>query len=402
MFAIRKVNQDIIYVGADDRRLELFENMFPIDRGVSYNAYVIKDEKTALLDTADASVSRQFFENLEAALDGRSLDYLIVNHMEPDHCALIGEVLFRYPDVQIVTNAKSFQMISQFFDVALEESRKIVVKEGDELDLGKHKLTFVLAPMVHWPEAMMTYDKTDKILFSADAFGTFGTNDGRIFNDEMDYQADSFVQDARRYYTNIVGKYGAQVQAVLKKAATLDIQMLCPLHGPVWRTDLGFVLNLYQKWSTYEAEEQGVAVFYGSIYGNTESAVAALVMRLADQGIHNIHAYDVSKTDISYLIAETFKFPVIVLASPTYNAGIFPKMENLLADMKALNVQNKKVAVIENGTWAPTCAKAITEKLGEMKNVELIGEKLTIKSSLRDEEALEQLAAAIVQAVKES
>lgn len=399
MFAIRKVNQDITYVGADDRRLELFENMFPIARGVSYNAYVIQDEKTALLDTADASVGRQFFENLEAALEGRGLDYLIINHMEPDHCALIDEVLLRYPEVKIVSNQKSFQMISQFFSVNLKEEQKVVVKEGDELSLGKHVLTFVLAPMVHWPEAMVTYDKTDKILFSADAFGTFGANNGMIFNDEVDYSGDIFKEDARRYYTNIVGKYGVQVQAVLKKAAGLDIQMICPLHGPVWRTDLGYILNLYQKWSTYEAEEKGVAVFYSSVYGNTESAIAGLAMRLGERRVPNIRVYDVSKTDVSYLIAETFRLPVLVVAANTYNNGIFPKMENLLSDMKALNVQNKKVAVIENGTWAPTCGKAVMERLAELKNVEVIGEKLTIKSSLRDPELLDRLAEEIAQAV---
>lgn len=399
MFSIRKINQDITYVGADDRRLELFENMFPIPRGVSYNSYLIEDEKTALLDTVDASVGRQFFENLTAALHGRTLDYLIINHMEPDHCALIGEVLLRYPDVKIVTNHKSFQMMTQFFDITAEGAQPILVKEGDELDLGRHKLTFVFAPMVHWPEVMMTYDATDKILFAADAFGTFGTNNGQIFNDEIDYKADSFVADARRYYTNIVGKFGTQVQAALKKAASVDIKVLCPLHGPIWRTDLGFILDLYQKWSGYQAEEQGVVVFYSSVYGNTESAVNGLVMRMAEKGVPNIKVYDVSKTDISYLIAETFRYPVMVIAATTYNAGIFPKMENLLSDMKALNVQNKKAAVMENGTWAPTCGKAVMEKLGELKNVEIIGQKLTMKSCLRDENALDQLASEIAAAL---
>lgn len=245
----------------------------------------------------------------------------------------------------------------------------------------------------------MTYDATDKILFAADAFGTFGTNNGQIFNDEIDYKADSFVADARRYYTNIVGKFGTQVQAALKKAASVDIKMLCPLHGPIWRTDLGFILDLYQKWSGYQAEEQGVVVFYSSVYGNTESAVNGLVMRMAEKGVPDIKVYDVSKTDISYLIAETFRYPVMVIAATTYNAGIFPKMENLLSDMKALNVQNKKVAVMENGTWAPTCGKAVMEKLGELKNVEIIGQKLTMKSCLRDENALDELASEIAAAL---
>lgn len=402
MFAIRKINKDVTYVGADDRRLELFENMFPIENGVSYNAYVIKDQKTALLDTADASVARQFLDNLSAALEGRELDYVIVNHMEPDHCALLAEVLLRYPQAKLVGNAKTFQMIGQFFGLSLSEENQLVVKEGDQLDLGNHKLQFVFAPMVHWPEVMMTYDITDRILYSADAFGTFGANNGRIFNDEMDYKADSFVKEARRYYTNIVGKYGPQVQAVLKKAAGIQIDAICPLHGPIWRADLGFILDLYQKWSSYQAEEQGVVMVYGSVYGNTESVVGSLAMRVADLGVTNIHVYDVSKTDISDLIAETFRFPVLVLASSTYNNGIFPKMENFLSDMKALNVQNKKAAVIENGSWAPSSGKAIMAALEGLKNVELIGEKLTIKSSQTDEGALDRLAQAVAETVKNS
>lgn len=400
MHATRKVTNDILYIGADDRRLQLFENMFPIPDGVSYNAYLITDEKTALIDTADASVRDQFMENLAFGLNGRKLDYFIINHMEPDHCALIAEIAFRYPDVTLVANTKIFTMIDQFFGLQLPAERKLVVKEGDTLSLGKHQLSFVFAPMVHWPEVMMTYDATDKVLFCADAFGTFGTVNGNIFNDEIDYKDGYFVSEARRYYTNIVGKYGMQVQAALKKASTVDIAMLAPLHGPIWRTDLGFIIDLYTHWATYTAEDKAVAVFYSSIYGNTKSAVAALAMALGDRGVKNVKIYDVSKTDISYMIAEAFRVSTIVLAATTYNNGIFPKMHYLLDDMKALCVQNKKVAIIENGSWAPQSGKLMQGIVSEMKNMELIGDKVTIKSSLADATSLYALADAIAETVK--
>ena len=395
MYSIRNITEDVVYVGVEDRRLHLFENIFPLDRGVTYNSYVIRDEKTALLDTADATVAQQFFENVAAALDGRTLDYLIVNHMEPDHCALIAEALRKYPEATVVGNAKTFQMITQFFALTIPEERKLVVKEGDTLSLGKHQLSFVMAPMVHWPEVMFTYDATEGILFSADAFGVFGTNNGNIFADELNYQAQDFVDDARRYYTNIVGKYGMQVQNVLKKAAGIDIKMLCPLHGPIWREDLGFILNLYDKWSRYEAEEKAVAVFYNSIYGNTESVINAFTMKLAAHGVKNIKAYDVSKTDVSVMIAECFRVTNLVFGATTYNNGLFPKMENLVADMKALSVQNKKISIIENGTWAPTSGKLLKAEFDTLKNCEYIGDTLTIKSASFSEEALDALADAV-------
>lgn len=400
MHATRKVTDDILYIGADDRRLQLFENMFPIPDGVSYNSYLITDEKTALLDTADATVRDHFMENLAFGLNGRPLDYFIINHMEPDHCALIAEIVYRHPEVTLVSNAKVFAMIDQFFHLSLAADKKLVVKEGDSLSLGKHELTFVFAPMVHWPEVMMTYDKTDKVLFSADAFGTFGTLNGNIFNDEIDYKDSYFVSEARRYYTNIVGKYGMQVQAALKKAGTVDIAMLAPLHGPVWRTDLGFIIDLHVHWATYTAEDKAVAIFYSSVYGNTKSAVASLAMALADRGVKGIKVYDVSKTDISYMIAEMFRVSTIVLAATTYNNGIFPKMHYLLDDMKALTVQNKKVAVIENGSWAPQSGKLMQGMIAEMKNMELIGDKVTIRSSLADPASLYALADAIAETVK--
>ncbi len=396
MYNVRKVTEDIVWVGASDRRLALFENIFPIPRGVSYNSYVLLDEKTVLLDTVDASVAGQFFENLEHVLDGRKLDYLIVNHMEPDHCAMIGDLVRRYPEVQVVGNTKTFGMIKQFFGTDFAE-RAVTVKEGDTLVTGAHTLHFVMAPMVHWPEVMVTYDEKDKVLFAADGFGTFGALNGNIFADEVDFDRD-WLDDARRYYTNIVGKYGASVQALLKKASGLDIAVICPLHGPIWRENLGYILEKYQKWSTYEAEDQAVVILYATMYGNTASAADALAGRLAAKGVKKIAVYDVSNTHVSELISEIFRASHVVFAAPTYNGGIYPVMENLLADMKALAVQNKTVALMENGTWAPMTAKQMREKLAELKNVTILDAQITIKSAMAPEQEgqLEALADAIV------
>ena len=396
MYNVRKVTEDIVWVGASDRRLALFENIFPIPRGVSYNSYVLLDEKTVLLDTVDASVAGQFFENLEHVLDGRKLDYLIVNHMEPDHCAMIGDLVRRYPEVQVVGNTKTFGMIKQFFGTDFAE-RVVTVKEGDTLVTGAHTLHFVMAPMVHWPEVMVTYDEKDKVLFAADGFGTFGALNGNIFADEVDFDRD-WLDDARRYYTNIVGKYGASVQALLKKASGLEIAVICPLHGPIWRENLGYILEKYQKWSTYEAEDQAVVILYATMYGNTASAADALAGRLAAKGVKKIAVYDVSNTHVSELISEIFRASHVVFAAPTYNGGIYPVMENLLADMKALAVQNKTVALMENGTWAPTTAKQMREKLAELKNVTILDTQITIKSAMAPEQEgqLEALADAIV------
>ena len=396
MYNVRKVTEDIVWVGASYRRLALFENIFPIPRGVSYNSYVLLDEKTVLLDTVDASVAGQFFENLEHVLDGRKLDYLIVNHMEPDHCAMIGDLVRRYPEVQVVGNTKTFGMIKQFFGTDFAE-RAVTVKEGDTLATGAHTLHFVMAPMVHWPEVMVTYDEKDKVLFAADGFGTFGALNGNIFADEVDFDRD-WLDDARRYYTNIVGKYGASVQALLKKASGLEIAVICPLHGPIWRENLGYILEKYQKWSTYEAEDQAVVILYATMYGNTASAADALAGRLAAKGVKKIAVYDVSNTHVSELISEIFRASHVVFAAPTYNGGIYPVMENLLADMKALAVQNKTVALMENGTWAPMTAKQMREKLAELKNVTILDTQITIKSAMAPEQEgqLEALADAIV------
>ncbi len=389
---IRKITEDLYYVGASDRKLALFENVYPIPRGVSYNSYILLDEKTVLLDTADASVGGQFKENVEAALNGRKLDYMIINHMEPDHCALINDMVTQYPEVQIVTNAKAVAMIKQFFNIALE-GRTLTVAEGDSICTGKHTLHFVMAPMVHWPEAMVTYDSTDKTLFSADGFGTFGALNGNIFADEVNFDRD-WLDDARRYLINIVGKYGVQVQALLKKASTLDIKMICPLHGPIWRENVGYFIEKYDIWSKYQAEEKGMLIVYASIYGNTAAAAEKLASMLAERGVRNIAMYDASHTDASYLVSEAFRYSHMVLAASTYNAGIFTPMENFLHDLKAHNYQNRTVSIIENGTWAAQSGKLMRNMLGEMKDITVLGETISLKSAMKAEQQDEMEALA--------
>lgn len=384
---IRKITDALYYVGASDRKIALFENIYPVPRGVSYNSYVLLDEKTVLLDTADANVYSQFKENIEAALGGRELDYMVVNHMEPDHCALIEEIALKYPKMQIVTNAKALSMIKQFFNLDLE-GKSIVVTEGDSLNIGKHTLHFVMAPMVHWPEAMVTYESTEKILFSADGFGTFGALNGNIFADEVNFDRD-WLDDARRYLINIVGKYGAQVQSLLKKASTLDIQMICPLHGPIWRENLGYFIEKYDIWSKYQAEEKGMLIVYASIYGNTAAAAEKLASLLAERGVKNIAMYDASHTDTSQLVSEAFRYSHLVLASSTYNAGIFTPMENFLQDLKAHNFQNRTVSIIENGTWSAQSGKLMRNILDEMKDITILGENITIKSAMKSEQLTE-------------
>lgn len=390
----RKISEDIYYIGASDRRLALFENLFPLENGVSYNSYFIDDEKTAVMDTVDRFVSDSFFESLSELLAGRNLDYLIVHHMEPDHAANVGKLIMMYPDMKIVCSAKAKQMISRFFDLDID-SRAITVKDGDTLKLGKHTLHFVTATMVHWPEVVMSYDERDKILFSADAFGTFGALDGTIFNDEMEID-EKWYGEARRYYSNIVGKYGRQVQAVLKKAAALDIETVASLHGPVLRKNIGDFIARYDKWSRYEPETKGVLIAYASMYGNTEKAASALALSLAEKGIKDIRLRDVSVTDTSEMISLAFKYSHIVIASPTYNLNLHPKMEHFVTDMEHLNLQNRTFAVIENGTWAPAVMKNVKEITGKMKNITILEESFTIKSALHDPEPVEKLANAIV------
>ena len=400
MHCVKKVTDDLYWIGGSDRRLALFENVYPIPRGVSYNSYVLLDEKTVLLDTVDASISGLFFENLEYVLNGRTLDYLIVNHMEPDHCAIIGDVVRRYPDVKLVCNAKTVPMLKQFFDFPVED-RTVIVKEMDTLCTGKHTFAFVMAPMVHWPEAMVSYDTVDKILFSADGFGTFGAINGNLFADEVNFERD-WLDDARRYFINIVGKYGVQVQNLLKKAATLEIKMICPLHGPIWRENLGWFIEKYDTWSSYKPEDQAVMIAYASIYGNTENAADILASKLADKGVKNIAMYDVSVTDPSVIVSEAFRCSHLVFAAPSYNGGIFTKMETVLSELKAHSQQNRTVAIMENGTWAPVAGKQMREIFANMKNIELLEEGVTIRSAVKEaqEASLEALAEKIASSLK--
>ena len=397
MYNVMQINDDVTYVGASDRKLALFEAVYPLVNGVSYNSYLVNDEKTVLLDTVDRSVSGVFFENIAHVLDGRKLDYVIVNHMEPDHAATLGELVLRYPEVKIVSNAKVVAMIKQFFDFDVD-ARVEVVAEGDTFSTGKHTFTFAMAPMVHWPEVMVTFDTTDGILYSADAFGTFGALAGNVFADEVDFE-NKWLDEARRYYTNIVGKYGPQVQMALKKALALDIKMICPLHGPIWRENIAWFVDKYNKWSTYTPEDNTVLIAYASIYGGTENAANILASELAKKGIKNIAMTDVSVTHPSYIISEAFRCSHIVFAAPTYNAGIFTPMETLLLDLAAHNLQSRTVAFIENGSWAPISAKLMGDIVAKMKNMTVLASKATLKSTVKDaqREELKTLASEIAE-----
>ena len=403
MYCVRKVTDDIYWVGANEHRLHLFENIHPIPRGVSYNAYLLLDKKTALFDTVDWAACRQLLENLDHLLNGRPLDYLVINHMEPDHGASIEEVLLRYPDVTIISTEKSFMLMRQF-GFAVDSHPLMEVKEGDSISFGKHTVQFIAAPMVHWLEVMVSFDSTDGVLFSADAFGSFGALDGKLFADEVNFDRD-WIDDARRYLSNIVGKYGPHIQLLLKKAAGIldQIHYICPLHGPVWRKDLGYFIDKYDKWSRYEPEEKGVMIAYASMYGNTEAAAQALASRLCERGCTNVWMYDVSNTHISQLISESFRLSHIVLASVTYNLGIYPVMHNYLMDMKALNLQNRTFALIENGSWACKSGDLMQKFINEeLKNMTVLNERLSLASSLLPDKAaeLDMLADAIAESVK--
>lgn len=384
MYNIRKITEDLFYIGCSDRRLSLFESAYPVKDGVAYNSYLLKDEKTVLFDTVDKACAEQFYENLEAALGEKPLDYIVVQHMEPDHCALIAEVVKTYPNVRIVCTAKTVGMLKQFFNFDID-SKVIVVKENDTLNTGKHELQFILAPMVHWPEVMVTYDKTDKFLFSADAFGSFGAINGNLFDDEVNWERD-YLDEARRYYTNIVGKYGLQVQMLLKKAAELDIRLICPLHGLLIRDNIRLFVEKYNKWSTYTPEENGVMIAYSSVYGGTESAISLLAAKLADKGVKNIKMYDVSMTHPSFILAEAFRFSIIILATTTYNAGIFETMESFLHILTSHNLQNRKYVLIQNGSWAPTCSNKMREILQQLEGSEILDDSICIKSTLKKEQ----------------
>lgn len=396
MYCTRKVADDLIWVGADDRRLAMFEGVYSVPRGVSYNSYLLLDEKTVVFDTVDHAVEKTFLENVEHGLNGRTLDYLVVQHMEPDHSATIRTLLMLYPEAEVVCSKKTEGMLRQFFGDAVKMNIK-VVGEGDTLKTGKHEFTFLAAPMVHWPEVIVTYDLTTKTLFSADAFGTFGALNGALFADEVDFFCD-YLDEARRYYTNIVGKYGVQVQALLKKAATVEIKTICPLHGFVWRENIGAYLEKYQKWSLYEPEVNGVMIAYASVYGNTENAANILACRLRDKGIKTT-MFDVSVAETSEVVAASFQYSHLVFAAPTYNGGIFIKMDEVLRDIEAHSLKNRTVAFMENGTWAVTCGKQMKEIFAGLKGMNLIEDTVTIKSALADgqEAQVEKLAEAIAE-----
>ncbi len=382
-----QIINSVYYVGADDKTIDLFESQYLVPNGVSYNSYVIRDEKTAVLDTVDPRAGEQWLANLEEVLEGESPDYLIVSHLEPDHAGNIGKLAEKYPKMKLVGNAKTFAMLPQFFEMDLTD-RCVTVKEGDTLSLGAHTLTFVMAPMVHWPEVMVAYESKEKILFSADGFGKFGALDAE----------EAWVDEARRYYINIVGKYGAQVQALLKKAAGLDIAMICPLHGPILRENLGYYLEKYQTWSSYEPEETGIVIAYASIHGNTAKAAKELAEMLKEKTEAPVKVYDLARADMPTVVAEAFRYDRLVLAAASYDGGVFPCMEDFLHHLRAKTYRGRKVALLENGTWAPSAARTMRSILDEMKNIIICEPVVTIRSTMKeaDKEAMKELAEAIL------
>ena len=379
-----EISNDIKYIGVDDKTLDLFESQYILPNGVSYNSYLIKDEKNVVMDTVDKRASGEWLENLEKNLNGGKLDYLVISHLEPDHAGNIGYLAKKYPEMKLIGNAKTFQMLVQFFSIENLEERKVVVKEGDEINLGKHTLQFFMAPMVHWPEVMVTYEKTEKILFTADGFGKFGALDTE----------EEWACEARRYYFNIVGKYGMQVQALLKKVATLDIKMICPLHGPILKENLEYYINKYDIWSSYKPEEEGVFIAYASMYGYTKQAVETLVEILKEKGIEKISTTDLSRDDMAEAVEDAFKYDKMILAAPSYNAGVFPPMQQFLHHLQSKNYQNRKIGIIENGSWAPSAAKTMKEIISKMKNIEICEPTVTIISKMNENNIaeLEKLA----------
>lgn len=401
MDIIRRIEEGLLYIGADDRKIDKFESTISIPNGVSYNSYLFLDEKTCLLDTADQDVSKQFLENLEAGLSGRKLDYLVINHMEPDHAYNIGEVLLRHPETRIVSNSKALLFLSQFFPKLDLAGKTVAVKEGDVLSLGKHTLSFYLTPMVHWPEVMMTFEKEDGLLFSADAFGTFNTLDGNLFADDTDFSS-RYLESARNYYANIVGKYGAQVQMAFKKLPVSSIKMILPLHGPIWRKDIPYILDKYQHWSTYSPEEKAASLFYCSMYGNTENAARLLASMLGERGMKDIHVLDLCRSGMGEAVGESFRVSNLVLLAPTYNLTLYPEMDTYLTDILRMGLKNRKVSLVANGTWAPVEMKLMKEKLSTVPGMEILPTDLTILSALteKDREVLGKMADEIVSSLR--
>lgn len=388
MYNTHEITTGVHWIGGNDRRLERFENLFPLRFGVAYNSFLIMDEKTCLMDTVDLSISQLFLENVEHVLNGRTLDYMVVNHMEPDHCGNIESIIRRYPEVRFIGNTKTFQFFEQFYGFDARKNYQMV-KDQDELDLGSRTLRFYTAPMVHWPEVMMTLDVTNHILFSSDAFGTFGAHNGTYFADEMDYRREH-LDEARRYYANIVGKFGVPVQGIMRKLSNEVITMICPLHGPIYRNEeLALILDKYEKWSHYIPENKSALLIFGTMYNNTESVVDALATRLGQLGVRNMRIYDVSEHDPSYLVAEAWNYSHIIIASPTYNTGLFYKIDGLLHELVSLNLQNRKFSVVVNSTWGGQTLEQILEQIGKMKNTSIVGEPLLIKSTLKEHNMLE-------------
>ncbi|MBR4435410.1 MAG: FprA family A-type flavoprotein [Clostridia bacterium] len=403
MHCVRKVVDNLYWIGANDHRTHLFENIHPIPYGVSYNSYLLLDEETAVFDGVDWCVTRQYLDNIEYLLNGRKLDYFVCNHLEPDHCSSMYELFVRYPECKVIATEKAFMMMRQF-GYRVDDHQQIQVKEGDTYTIGTHTLAFVEAPMVHWPEAMVTLDVTNGVLFSADGFGSFIALDGKLWNDDVNYDRD-WIDEARRYLVNIVGKYGPHIQLLLGKAAkVLDkIKYICPLHGLIWRSDLMYIIDKYNHWSTYTPEEKGVLICYASMYGGTEAAAQALASKLCEKGFTNVKVCDVSNTHVSYLISDAFKYSHIVFASVTYNLNIYPVMHDFLDEMRMLNLQNRTCAIIENGTWACKSGDLIEKFITEnMKDMTVLNERLTLASTLHEDKAteLEALADAIIDSMK--
>lgn len=384
-----KITEDIIYIGADDKTIDLFEGQYVVPNGISYNSYLIKDEKNVIMDTIDKRKSKEWLDNLENALENKEPDYLVVSHMEPDHAYNIGEIASKYPKMKIIGNQKTFVMLQQFFNIPNLEQRKIEVKEGEELNIGKHTLQFFMAPMVHWPEVMVTYEKTEKIVFSADGFGKFGT---------LDVEED-WIEEARRYYFNIVGKYGAPVQALLKKLSTLDVKMVCPLHGPILKENLGYYIDKYNTWSSYKPEEEGIFIAYASIYGNTAKVAEKLAEILKQKGAKKVILKDLARDDLADAIEDAFRYDKIILAASSYNMGVFPPMEHFLNQLKGKNYQNRKIGIIENGTWAPSAGKCMKDIISNMKDITIYEPTVTVMSTLNEETSkkLEELACRILE-----
>lgn len=368
------VTNKIEYIGVNDKTLDLFESQYIIPNGVSYNSYIIKDEKNVVMDTVDKKATNEWLENIETSLNEENIDYLVISHLEPDHSANIQLIAEKYPNMKIILNQRTESMMKQFFDMDLS-SRYIIVKEGDIIDIGEHKLQFFMAPMVHWPEVMMTYEQTEKILFSADGFGKFGT---------LDTEED-WTCEARRYYFNIVGKYGAQVQQLLKKVSKLDIKMICPLHGPILKENLSYYINKYDIWSSYKPEDDGVLVAYNSIHGNTRKAVENLEEMLKENGAKKVVVSDLSREDMAEVIENAFRYDKLIIASPTYDAGLFPTTEKFLRHLKHKNYQSRKIGIIENGSWAPMAAKLMKDIISDMKDIKVCDTVVTIKTRLNDE-----------------